>query len=226
MDKRPAHDGGFHVASTDPEQIEAWNWSARLIGVPTGSRSGIAVLDIDPRNGGDDWLKAHARRLPYTRCHLTRSGGVHLLFKTDGAIRNSANLIAPGVDVRATGGYIVWWPAHGGTVLDFLPLAKLPPWPGWLTPERQHARFDDLSEKRGQVIADPLRVSVLARFVRESIPGERNNRLFWAACRLAEMRFERPHQVNNAATWLLGAAMAVGLADDEATRTITSALQG
>ena len=220
QDKKPAVSWGS-AATTDVEQIEAWNWEDRLIGVPTGSRSGMAVLDIDPRHGGDDWLRAHARRL-VARSHLTRSGGIHLLFEFDGEVRNSAGLIAPGVDVRGEGGYVIWWPAHGCTVLDFLPLSELPPWPGWLTPQRQCGAFDN--GRRGRVIADPFQVSVLANFVRESMRGERNNRLFWAACRLAELRFVDPGQQHEAAQKLLNAASAAGLGSGEAARTIESGL--
>jgi Bifunctional DNA primase/polymerase, N-terminal len=226
-DKNPVPPHGFKSATADPEDIELWVWDeTRLIGVPTGVASGIAVLDVDPRHNGDQWLEACKRRLPFTRAHRTRSGGVHLLFRWRDGLRNSAGRIAPGVDVRGEGGYIIWWPAHRCPVLDFLPLDELPPWPSWIVlPERQPKKFDGAS-RYGRAVADPFQVGVLANFVRESRDGERNNRLFWAACRLAEMKFERPNHRDNAATKLLRAAMAVGLGDEEAARTIESALQG
>jgi hypothetical protein len=225
-DKRPATGHGFKEATVDPVAIRAWSWLNRLIGVPTGSISGIAVLDIDPRHGGDDWLKVHAKRLPVARSHVTRSGGLHLLFRHGGDLRNSAGLIAPGVDVRAEGGYIIWWPAHGGLILDCVPLGILPPWPTWLTPQRQRAgRFE--GNRTGRVVADHFQISVLAKFVRESRAGERNTRLFWAACRLAEMEFVVAGQQREAASKLLfAAAIATGLDGGEAARTIESALSG
>ena len=123
------------------------------------------MLDIDPRNGGDAWLKANVNRLQ-TRSHKTRSGGLHLLFRTDGSVRNSAGLIAPGVDVRGEGGYAIWWPAHGLPVLDFVPLRALPYWPGWLVPAKRHLDGDDCG-KWGRV-ATPDNVAGLIRFVADS----------------------------------------------------------
>jgi AAA domain/Bifunctional DNA primase/polymerase, N-terminal len=111
--KAPLVATGFKAATRDPEQIARWSelYPNCLWGVPTGAVSGFDALDIDPRNGGDKWLKT--RKLPRTRVHKTRSGGVHLLFKHVPGLRNSAGLLAPGVDVRADGGYIIFWPAHG-----------------------------------------------------------------------------------------------------------------
>lgn len=227
-DKTPIHWGGFHNATCEPELVELWLWEGRLIGVATGPISGIAVLDIDPRNGGDAWLKANIRRLPFTRSHRTRHRGVHLLFKvTDDSLRCSSSKIAPGVDVKAHLGSVIWWPAHppDGRLLDVLPLDQLPPWPSWIVPpERQPKKFDGAG-RYGRAVADPLQVGALANYVRKSREGERNNRLFWAACKTAEMKFERPNHRDNAAAKLLRAAMAVGLGDDEAARTIESAFR-
>jgi hypothetical protein len=49
-DKTPATPHGFKDATTDLAQIEAW-FSDReaLIGVPTGTASGLNVLDVAPR---------------------------------------------------------------------------------------------------------------------------------------------------------------------------------
>jgi KaiC/GvpD/RAD55 family RecA-like ATPase len=94
----------------------------RLIGVPTGARSGFDALDLDPRHGSDSWQV----ELPVTRIHATRSGGRHLLFNHAPGLRNSAGKIAPGVDVRAEGGYVIFWPAAGCAVLSGAPMADWP----------------------------------------------------------------------------------------------------
>jgi hypothetical protein len=92
--------------------------------MPTGEPSGIAVLDIDVK--GLAWFDA--RHLPLTRMHQTRSGGLHLLFRHAEGLRNSASAIAPGIDVRASGGMVIYWPREGLPVCD----APLADWPGEL----------------------------------------------------------------------------------------------
>lgn len=127
--KSPACDRGHLAATLNPS---AGFWSnAPLVGMPTGVISGLDILDIDPRDGGDVWLKANAHRLPLTRRQFTRSGGVHLYFLAQPGLRPSASKIAPGVDVRATGGYVIRWDADGLPVDD----APVAAWPAWLLAE-------------------------------------------------------------------------------------------
>jgi hypothetical protein len=48
---------GYKDATTDPNQIERW-WAKHpqaLIGMPTGAHSGVAVLDLDKKNGKDGY---------------------------------------------------------------------------------------------------------------------------------------------------------------------------
>jgi predicted P-loop ATPase len=123
-DKSPACAGGHLAASTDPETVKRLFSvpDAALIGVPTGPRSGFDVVDLDPRHGSDAWVDA--KRLPLTRVHQTGGGGLHYLFRAAAGLRNSAGRVAPGVDVRAEGGFVVNWP-----VLLDEPIAD---WPVWL----------------------------------------------------------------------------------------------
>ena len=131
--KAPATPHGFKDASYDPAAVRnIWrHHPGRLVGVPTGGISGIDVLDIDPRHGGDKWLEAVRDRLPATRTHATRSGGYHLLFRSRSGMGCSVSRVAPGVDVRADGGYVIWWPAAGLPLVDNGPVAD---WPSWVLP--------------------------------------------------------------------------------------------
>ncbi len=129
--KAPACSGGFTAASTDPAVIRRLfdNPAAVLIGVPTGAVSGLDVLDLDPRHGSDAWWVANQHRIPVTLIHETRSVGKHLVFQHVTGMRCSAGTLAPGVDVRADGGFTIYWPAAGCPVwLDDDPQ----PWPAWV----------------------------------------------------------------------------------------------
>jgi hypothetical protein len=85
-------------------------WPNAGIGIVTGSISGLVVLDIDVRHGGDVSLEGFERehgRLPTTVECRTGGGGRHLYFAHPGGlIRNKVGL-APGVDLRGDGGYVV-----------------------------------------------------------------------------------------------------------------------
>lgn len=128
--KAPAIAGGFKSASTDAADIRAMfsRPGATLIGVPTGPASGLDALDIDPCHGGDQWWAEHVRKLPRTRVHKTRSGGLHALFRTSTRCRNSAGRIASGVDTRGLGGFVIWWPAADLPIHD----VEVAAWPEWL----------------------------------------------------------------------------------------------
>jgi hypothetical protein len=43
-------------------------------------------------------------------------------------MRGSVEKLGPGVDIRADGNYIIWWPAHGGEVLNAGTIADMPEW--------------------------------------------------------------------------------------------------
>lgn len=112
--------------------IHAWHINARrmepllswpLVGVPTGDVHGFDILDVDPR--GLEWLASIEDRLPLTRRHQTKRG-VHLLFRHAVDLTGSTDRIADGVDVRANGNYVAWWPRQGLPVFD-APLADWPP---------------------------------------------------------------------------------------------------
>jgi hypothetical protein len=52
--KHPLCKNGLNDGSSDPKQIEEWwsKWPYANVGVVTGKRSGIVVLDIDAKNNG------------------------------------------------------------------------------------------------------------------------------------------------------------------------------
>ena len=126
--KRPTLEGGFHNATTDPAQIKFLYDKAPgdLIGVPCGIKFDVIDPDLQHRPARE-WWKANKDRLPPTRMHRTGSGGWHLLFKSHPDFCTGATVHA-NVDTRGLGGYIIWWPAEGHTVVNPQMLADVPDW--------------------------------------------------------------------------------------------------
>ena len=98
-------------AASDPEAI------AHLFGEhPNATHAGIQtgrllLVDLDGE-AAQRWWQEHADILPPTRTQQThREGGLHLFYRLPEGIelRNSAGQIAPGVDIRASGGFACDW---------------------------------------------------------------------------------------------------------------------
>ncbi|MFC3068370.1 bifunctional DNA primase/polymerase [Phenylobacterium soli] len=105
--------GGFRKATCDLAQIDAW-WTKHpdaMIGIPTGSASGIDVLDIDVKHDGFASVPGWEALSPVIV--RTPSGGAHLWFKADG-VHCTTSEIGPGVDTRGEGGYGRLRPQAGG----------------------------------------------------------------------------------------------------------------
>jgi hypothetical protein len=217
-DKRPATPRGFKDATRDHDALrELWGRQpAPLIGVPTGGVSGFDVLDIDRRHGGQIWFLEHADRLLPTRWHGTRGGGLHLLFQHAAGLRCSGGKIAAGVDVRATGGYIIWWPAAG---LPSSSEMTVSPWPEWL-------RVQLSSPVNPRIrVPDDHALMRLVRLVAGASAGERNKLTFWAACRAGEMVASGLLKADRAVAIIAEAATRAGLPRAEAERTAWSGIR-
>ena len=115
--KAPFFKGWQESATSDPLQIEELFGSLpyAAIGVPTGACSNLVVIDIDERPGysGLASFKQAGFEWPETIVAKTPSGGFHLYFRANGAmVKNSASLLAQGIDVRGEGGYIISPPSQ------------------------------------------------------------------------------------------------------------------
>jgi Bifunctional DNA primase/polymerase, N-terminal len=117
--KRPLTRNGHWDATKDPHAIERWwkRWPSANVAVPTGKKSGVVVLDVDPATGGPESLAKLGRLggpVPKTARARTGGGGVHVFFRYPRGteIRNSAGLLGPGLDVRGEGGYVVVPPSR------------------------------------------------------------------------------------------------------------------
>lgn len=126
----------------DPTQVARWwrRWPDANVGVVTGRVSALAVIDIDPRHGGDaafEDLQAGWGGPVETVTSATGGGGRHLWFRTSDP--PASTVLAEGVELKAEGGMVVappslhlsghryrWEPGRSPSVRPPAPL------PGWL----------------------------------------------------------------------------------------------
>jgi len=110
-DKRPAVANGVLAATTNPDTIRGW-WQHDPqfnVGIATGAPSGIFAVDVDGVDAEAELRKLEAQHgaLPPT-IEVITARGRHVYFKMPAApIRNSAGKLGPGLDIRATGGYVL-----------------------------------------------------------------------------------------------------------------------
>jgi hypothetical protein len=110
-DKRPATEHGLKDATTDLDLIRQW-WHTEPqynIGIATGAASQIFVIDVDDLDAEFELrrLEAEHGALPAT-VEVITARGRHLYFQMpDTPVSNSAGKIAPGIDVRGDGGYVL-----------------------------------------------------------------------------------------------------------------------
>lgn len=241
--KTPAGGRGFHDATLDPEQVHQW-WTDHPranIGVAAGA-AGLVVIDVDAHDDGPDgwanWcalVAAHADAWPDTFEVTTPSGGQHIYFAAPAGepVRNSASKLAPGVDVRASGGYVVAAPsatdAGRYTVDRGHPVAPLPAWlERLLRPPRPvplrptQARTAPLVRPRDRYAAAALEAEV-AEVVGAPV-GTRNDRLNTAAYNLGQLVGAGKIDAGTVVAALLTAAVSAGLSEREASQTVESGL--
>jgi hypothetical protein len=226
---RPGH--GVYDASTDPRRIRELFATA-----PWATGYGIACglpphhligIDLDTKSGTNapaalrELALRHLFTIPATVVVATPSGGRHIWLggPPDAVVPNSAGRLAPGIDIRGAGGYLVGpgsrtdhgvYSTMAGTA--HLPPATCPPALLRLLtpPPRTHqAALAHTPAPRGQG---------LVQFVLAAHEGQRNTRLFWAACRAYENGIGE-----TLADELIDAAVQVGLTEREARSTIASA---
>ncbi len=139
--KKPRTQHGFKDATQEEEKIRQWwsMWPNALVGVPTGTVSGVVVLDVDPENLSErskEWLSENTNHFIGTRINHTLHGGCHYFFTVPPGTRTRtcAAVVVKGerldgIDTRGDGGYVILWSAHGlpavGTA-QMLPAELLP----------------------------------------------------------------------------------------------------
>lgn len=129
--KKPATTNGFNDATTDLMLVRKW-WKENPqynIGVPTGLNGWVAIdedsykPEFDPK-----WSNGHD--LPKTWAQRTGRGGRQRIYEGDAP--NTTAKLAPAVDTRGTGGYILVAPSvvdgNAYTVEEDVDVSPVPAW--------------------------------------------------------------------------------------------------
>ena len=204
QDKKAILNEWQKIATTDETIIREWyeKWPQAGIGIATGAASNLVIIDIDVKDDGESGLLKLEQRfgnLPKTITVKTGGGGRQLYYSypSDCEIRNKVRLLGiKGVDVRGEGGYVVAPPSlhpsgnryEWGTESETI--AELP----------QHWRFALMKQASpdGVMIEakpggpkGPLRDRTKSFIRGGAEQGERNQRLYEAACELAGAGYTR-----------------------------------
>lgn len=135
-DKTPATLHGVKDASIDERIIRHWYDNAPHLWVAIAAgHNNLQVVDVDPRNGGDNTLiqfEAEHGALPETATSYTRNGGTHYWYRVPDGYR--LKKMGAGIDILGLGKYCIeegsegygWEGAFDPT--DGFPVTDAPAW--------------------------------------------------------------------------------------------------
>jgi hypothetical protein len=227
--KHPRCAHGVKDATIDINRIRGW-WLPQPtpnIAIACGA-SGVTIVDVDPRHGGDKSLaelEARHGALPLTVTAISGGGGPHFYYQAPAIeIKNSDTLLGQGIDIRGVGGYAVIPPSGHKSGRRYqwaedhapweIPIAPLPDW-----------IITALSSSQRNGKATPP--AVWCELVRDGVEeGERNNSIYRLACHLAHPPLRGvDREVAQMLIWYWNEARnsTVRQTKDEVIRTINSA---
>jgi hypothetical protein len=244
--KAPYSRRGFKDASADPSKVDLWlsKHPGAMWGVPC-AMNGALVLDADRHGKGDGvaslltLFERHHFCWQAVPVVATPNGGFHFYFRRpDGLgptkarlcdavdIRDNAYVIAPGcalVDGRS-------YKLVEGTLEQFataIARGSIPAPPDWLIQMLVHQPRPLPHETAGPIDDETIRHQVMGIMTAllDAQQGERNNYLYWAACRFADMIRTDLISYLLAEMLLERAGAALGLSERETRTTVVSGLR-
>lgn len=236
---------GIHDASSEPDRIRAMFEAARHAtgyGIACGRPPHFLIgLDLDRDAEKDVDGVWELRRLcarkgiavPRTVIIRTPRGGYHAWWTGPEGVKvpNRAGQLGPGIDVRGAGGYLVGPGSRGARGLYTLASdpndVTVRPIPEQLlqlmTADKERPRRTGDVPAKTWATGGGRSLVGLVRCVLDAGEGQRNNRLFWAACKAFEHAAAGRLDADQAEDALLRAAIEAGLPDKEAEATLKSA---
>ncbi len=238
--KIPLIKGWPDAASIEDDQLTGWwqEWPEANIGLVTGPRSGLLVIDIDGPTGKlslERLIDANGE-IPETLTATTGNGfHLYLSYPAGADIRNDiSRKLGEGLDVRGAGGYVI---APGsqhanGTAYRWvdpdMPVADPPDWLIELLTREPDERppaapTTPLKSSRGTRYAEAALTSACAT-VEGSVPGTRNDNLNRQSFSIGQLVGAGALPLAEAENRLMDAAISSGLSPREAKATVQSGL--
>jgi hypothetical protein len=198
--KTPAYKGWQEEATRDLDEIESL-WAEdpdANIGAYTsrfGDDKALIVVDVDNKNGkcGDDTMFALDMGdcpFPKTYENTTPTGGRHVVYVSDKHVKQGADVLGEGLDIRSRGGYI----AMAGSTIDKKPYITngnpVAHTPDWLfsklllatnTASKAHVNEDAIDPERSRDRCERYMLEVGAAEY-----GSRNDSLYKIAAELRD----------------------------------------
>lgn len=191
--KHPREKNWPQVATTNITTIEAWWEKYPDANVGIVPDSGLVVVDVDPRNGGDKSIVSVYKSINYKPVApkvLTGGGGFHEYYKsTSPLIKNRTGAI-PGGDIKTAGGFVVAPPSRhsSGNTYRHDPERSLL---SCEIPEMPDALVNALFGSENKKVDHKNNSGVI-------LEGARNDKLFRYACKMKRMGHEKKE-----AQWLV-----------------------
>jgi hypothetical protein len=118
--KHPRTKNGSLNASLDTVAVESMflgcDFDNSNIGIATGSISNLIVVDVDEGKGGNwrDLLIGDVNEMALKTPRVKTGAGLHFYYKLPPGqvIKNSASVLAPHIDIRGEGGYVIAPPSR------------------------------------------------------------------------------------------------------------------
>lgn len=223
--KLPLYDAWPTLPPVDEPTVRGWIAKGLNVGLRTGVRSGVIVIDDDRKKHG---LSAYDAP-PTGFVVATSSGGRHYYYRAPADCPGNSSKrfdLPPHVDVRGEGGQCVVPPSiHPvtGAAYSFVSVGEPGPWA--LKPKPKTKPKPTTSQSKPAVGYADTALAREVHAVRTASEGERNNTLNSAAFSLGQLVGGGELDRSRVEADLLGAALLIGLPEREATATIASGLK-
>lgn len=211
-------------SSNDPNIIKHWQDTLlkgnNFWGVPCGAENGIIVLDVDVKGGGLETIKNY--HVPLTQTQVTRSGGIHHIFKypNDGKIYGNRVGFDNGLDIRGEAGYITYYG------VDSTPIAEAPE---WLLTQALNEEIKEIDYSKIVKVSPEIVNAILneaCENIRQAPPSESNDVLNKESYKVGQLLASGSVERDRAYCELFEAAKDRGKNEREAEATINSGLKG